>query len=133
MKQLTLLINLLALPIYAEEVTPISEMSIMQMITPLLLVIVLIFLLALIVKKINPKLSATIGKDIDLLSSTQISAQGRLCLVRVGCKDILVGVTNQQITHIQTFNEPVVEKQSEPVTTEIAKLFNRLLRAKQKP
>ena len=129
MKVQTLLLSLFALPAFAET-TPLSEMSVLQMIAPLFLVIILIFLLAWLVKKINPG-QATLGKDITILSSTPVSGQARLCLVRVGSKDILVGVTNQQITHIETFNEPVIEQLSESGTNELSKQFSRLLKPKK--
>ena len=127
MKACTLLV-ILALPVYAEDAKTISEMSIWQMLAPLIMVIALIFFLAWGVKKIRPSLALS-GKGITILSSASVSGQARLCLVRVGSKDILVGVTNQQVTHIETFNEPVIEKQSEPVTPELSKMFRQFLRS----
>ncbi|MDP0561637.1 MAG: flagellar biosynthetic protein FliO [Candidatus Endonucleobacter sp. (ex Gigantidas childressi)] len=126
MKELILLASF-ALPVYAEETKTLSEMNIWQMIAPLIIIIVLIFLLAWWVKKISPGQALT-SKGITILSCTSISGQARLCLVRVGNKDILVGVTNQQITRIETFNEPVIEKETEPATTELSKIFRHILK-----
>ncbi len=129
MKPLLIFFALGIMPAFAET-KPISEMGIAQVVAPLFFVVLLIFLLAWLVKKINPN-QPSIGKDIMVLSSTPVSNQARLCLVRVGNKDILVGVTSQQVNHIETFNEPVIEQPQGSVTSDLSKQFKRLLKREE--
>ncbi len=121
----------LSLPAFATDGKPadtLLDISIAQMLMPLLLVIALIFLLTWIVKKIHPSQRYT-GKDITLLSVTPVSNQARLCLVRVSNKDILVGVTNHQVSHIATFNEPVIETSDSQTPCALSERFNQFLAA----
>lgn len=119
----------------AEEVaeqtpkSPLDNLDVFQMITPLLMVIVLIFALAWLVKKLNPGLPKA-SKDIQILSSTPLSGQSRLCLIRTGGKDILIGVTNTSVSHIQTFDEPVVTPSSSSDPSEFSQHFKNLLNRK---
>lgn len=125
----------------ANKTTPptLNELDIFQVITPLLMVIILIFILAWLVKKINTGIPA-MGKDIEILSTTPLSGQSRLCLVRVAGKDMLLGVTATHITHIQTFDEPLVEagQKDRPKTLskksqiEFAEQFKKLLTKKDR-
>ncbi|WP_263081655.1 flagellar biosynthetic protein FliO [Endozoicomonas sp. Mp262] len=126
MKAIMILLSLVVLPALAEP-SPVTEMSAMQVITPLLLVIALIFLLAWLVKKVNPGQTA-MGKDIMVIASTPVSNQARLCLVRVGGKDILVGVTAQQVTRIETFNEPVVDQPANSSPHDLSQQFRKLMK-----
>ena len=106
MKVQNLFLSFASMPAVA-KVTPLTEMSVLEVLGPLVLVIILIFVLAWLVKKINPTQGGC-GKDITILSSIPVLGNARLCLIRVGAKDILVGVTSQQVTHIQTFSKPVI-------------------------
>ena len=72
-----------------EPISSVGELSLFQVVMPMLIVISLIFVLAWLAKRFNPKLSA-MGKDIELLSSVPVSSQSRLTLVRVSGKDILI-------------------------------------------
>ncbi|WP_330924342.1 flagellar biosynthetic protein FliO [Candidatus Sororendozoicomonas aggregata] len=119
----------LSFPAFATDDKPaetLSDISIGQMLMPLLLVIALIFLLTWMVKKIHPSQRCT-GKDITLLSVTPVSNQARLCLVRISNKDILVGVTSHQVSHIATFNEPVTENPDSQTPSALSERFNQLL------
>ena len=129
MKAWNALPALLSLPAFAAEGEPtetLTDISIVQMLMPLLLVIALIFLLTWIVKKIHPAQRFT-GKDITVLSVTPVSNQARLCLVRISNKDILVGVTNQQVSHIATFNEPVMEVPDSQNPSALSERFSQFL------
>lgn len=110
---------------------PLEELDILQVITPLLMVIVLIFVLAWLVRKMNRGIPSP-GKDIEILSSTPLSNQSRLCLIRVGEKDILIGVTATNISHLETFDEPVAKSQQKENPVEFAKQFRKLLDRKNK-
>lgn len=94
---------------------------------PLLMVIVLIFALAWLVKKMNSGIPS-MGKDIEILSTTPLSSQSRLCLIRVGGKDMLIGVTATNISHIATFDEPVAKNHPKENPVEFAEQFKKLLK-----
>ena len=106
--------------------TPLDELDIFQVIAPLLMVIVLIFALAWLVKKMNTGIPA-MGKDIEILSTTPLSGQSRLCLVRVAGKDMLIGVTGTNINLLHTFDEPVVQSRPKENPIEFAEQFKKLL------
>ena len=126
-----LLMSLISLPAAAAEGPALSATNIMHVIGPLLLVLALIFILAKAVKRFNFQ---TIGMNqgMSIVTSIPLSNQAKLCLVKVGDKDILIGVTQQQVTHIETFNEPVIEQTPPPTTNELSKQFSRILHPKKK-
>jgi flagellar protein FliO/FliZ len=123
-----LFLILASLPLWAtaEPEKPV-DLSLMQVLAPLFFVIVLIFALAWLVKKMNIGTPA-VGQGIQILSSTPVSSQARVCLIRVGGKDILLGVTNQQVNRIHTFDEPATPPEEEESNHEFASQFKRLLK-----
>ena len=130
MKCLTAL--LLALPLISWPLTslaqpkPVEEMSLLQVVTPLLLVIILIFVLAWLVKKLNPG-GTVLGQGIKVIASAPLSGQARVCLVKVGDKDILLGVTGQKVSLLHTFEQPVNLPSTQP-SANLAEQFSRLLK-----
>ena len=122
------LILLMAAPLYAEEAAPATEdISLFQIVMPLLLVISLIFVLAWLVKKMNSGV-APLGKGIKVVGSTPLSSHARACLVEVGDKTLLLGVTNQQVTVLETFEESPLPDQPEENPGHFASEFKRLLK-----
>ncbi|WP_257284763.1 flagellar biosynthetic protein FliO [Endozoicomonas sp. SESOKO1] len=113
----------------AEPASPISELDLFQVVMPMLMVVSLIFVLAWLVKRFNPKLPA-MGKDIELLSSAPLSNQTRLTLVRVCGKDLLIGITPGQITLLKDFDAPVVDRSHVKGQADLAEQFKKLLRSK---
>ena len=111
-----------------DSVSSVSELSVLQVVLPLLMVITLIFVLACLVKRFNPSLPK-MGKDIEILSSTPLANQSQLSLVRVGGKDLLIGITPQSVTLLKDYNEPIVDK-SAPVQADLSEQFKQLLRSK---
>ena len=127
-----LLPGLIASLAFAEEEKPkMEDLSLMQVVMPLLLVIVLIFVLAWLVKKMNLGTPA-LGQGITVIANAPLSSHARICLIRVGDKDILVGVTNQQVTPIHTFEESPVPPPNNENAQDFAGQFKRLLKGKSK-
>ena len=123
----SLLTCLFAARVFAEEEKPgIEDLSLMQVVMPLLLVIILIFVLAWLVKKINPG-SPTLGQGITVIASAPLSSHARVCLIRVGDKDILVGVTSHQVTPVYTFEESPVPPAHTENPQDFSHHFKRLL------
>lgn len=113
----------------AEPESALADISLLQIMMPLLLVIVLIFALAWIVKKMNIG-TTNLGQGITVIASAPLSSQARICLVKVGEKDILLGVTNQQISLIHTFNESPVSPTSNENASDFSGHFKKLLHRK---
>ncbi|WP_257252503.1 flagellar biosynthetic protein FliO [Endozoicomonas sp. SESOKO3] len=90
-------------------------------------VIVLIFALAWIVKKLNIG-TPTAGQGIKVVSSIPVSSQARVCLIRIGEKDILLGVTNQQVSLIHTFDESPLLPDKKENQQDFAVQFKNLLK-----
>ena len=113
-------------PVLAEVVeTP--ELSLTQVLLPLVMVIGLIFALAWLVKRVHPG-SPSMGKGVRVLANTPLSSQARVCLVRVGGKDVLLGVTNQKVSRLLILDETDDPQESDqPSGNEFADHFKRLL------
>lgn len=113
---------------FAEETIPKpDDLSLTQVIAPLFFVIVLIFALAWIVKKLNIGTPA-VGQGIKVVSSVPVSSQARVCLIRVGEKDILLGVTNQQVNLIHRFDESPLPPDNRENQQDFAVQFKNLLK-----
>lgn len=125
--QKVLLPAFLIMPVQAEEaVSTVEDISLLQVVMPLLLVITLIFVLAWLVKKVNAGVSPP-GKGITVIGNAPLSSQSRVCLVETGGKTLLLGVTNQQVTLLEKFDEsPVPPPKNNPQS--FACEFKRLLK-----
>ncbi len=111
-----------------EPVSPVNELDLFQVVMPMLMVVSLIFILAWLVKRFNPKLPA-MGKDIELLSSTPVSNQSRLSLVRVAGKDLLIGITPTTISLLKDFDAPIIDRTNVKGQADLAEQFKKLLRS----
>ena len=109
------------------ETKKAADLSLTQVVAPLFFVILLIFVLAWIVKKLNIGTPA-IGQGIKVVSSIPVSSQARVCLIRIGDKDILLGVTNQQVNLIHTFDESPLPPESKEHQQDFANQFRNLLK-----
>lgn len=112
----------------AEPETPPPELDFAQVMMPMVMVVALIFILAWAVKHFNPRLKATGGKEIEILANKPVTNQTRLSLVRVGGKDLLLGITPGNITLIKDFDAPVVDNTEAQSQTDLAEQFKKLLR-----
>ncbi|WP_252177534.1 flagellar biosynthetic protein FliO [Endozoicomonas sp. 4G] len=104
-----------------------ADLSLTQVVAPLFFVIVLIFALAWVVKKLNVGTPA-VGQGITVVSSIPVSSQARVCLIRIGEKDILLGVTNQQVNLIHTFDESPLPPDNRGNQQDFAAQFKNLLK-----
>ena len=111
-----------------EPQTPPPELNLTQVIMPMVMVIALIFILAWIVKYFNPRLQTTGGKDIEILVNKPVTNQARLSLVRVGGKDLLIGITPSNITLIKDYDAPVVDMTETESQADLSEQFKKLLR-----
>ncbi len=112
----------------AEPDSPPPDLNFAQVMIPMVMVVALIFILAWVVKYFNPRLQATGGKDIEILANKPVTNQARLSLVRVGGKDLLIGITPGNITLIKDFDAPIVDKTQTGNQTDLSEQFKKLLR-----
>jgi flagellar protein FliO/FliZ len=86
-------------------------------------IVCLILGLAWFVKRFGG-FSMTGGRDMSVLSSVSLGARERVALIDVKGQQFLVGVTTQNINHLHTFDEPVVDTKSGETSNSKAKIDN---------
>jgi len=84
-----------------------------SMIVSLLFVLVAIFVVAWILKKLQVGGSAVNG--LKVVTSLNLGSKERLVVVQVGKKQLLLGVTGQQINMLETLAEPIEIKSGVPI------------------
>ncbi len=102
------MIALLSLAASAEPAItkePTSAATLASMMGGLVLVLLLIFALAYIVRKLN--LAPSNNGTVKMLASTPLGAKEKLVLVEVGKQQYLLGVSSQQISLIDKLDDPV--------------------------
>lgn len=116
-----------------EAVAPGSNLSAQlgQLLLGLALVIVLIFVLAWIARRVQ-NITPKGGKVIQIVASQALGPKDRLLLVQVGEEQILLGLTVGRITPLHVLKEPVLVEASAPSTPEFAQRLMELLSKDQK-
>jgi len=84
-----------------------------SMIVSLLFVLVAIFVVAWILKKLQVGGSTVNG--LKVVTSLNLGSKERLVVVQVGKKQLLLGVTGQQINMLDTLAEPIEIKTGVPI------------------
>lgn len=95
-----------------------------SMILSLLMVLVIIVISAIILKKFNFNQGQT--SDIKIITSLHLSAKEKIVVVQVAEKQLLLGVTGQQINLLQTLEQPLDIKA--PVNQQLAASIGKLLK-----
>lgn len=85
-----------------------ANMNPASMILSLFLVLGLIIICALILKRFN--LSQQSVSHLKVVSTLRLGTKERLIVVQVGEQQLLLGVTNQQITLLETLAEPLTKQ-----------------------
>ena len=101
-----------------------TNMDPLTLIVALIMVLALILACAFILKRFQPHQSEY--KGLKIITSLSLGAKERLMVVQVGDKQQLLGVTAQQITLLDTLDEPL--KVSVPMATELGQSFVSLLK-----
>ncbi len=94
-----------------------ANMDAGSMILSLLMVLVLIVICAFVLKRFN--LTQHDGSQLKVLASLSLGTKERVVVVQVGKKQLLLGVTAQQITLLDNLAEPLAAQNLE--TTELPK------------
>lgn len=118
---------LMFVPAYAEpEVGKhvASNMDALTMILSLLMVLGLIVISALVLKKFN--LTAYQTDGLKVISSLPLGTKEKLVVVQVGDKQLLLGVTSQQINLLESLDQPLDIKA--PVNQQLASSLQKFLK-----
>jgi len=102
--------------------------SIMSMIGSLLLVLLVIFALAYLVRRLQATPLAR-GALMRVHGGIQLGAKERVVILEAGGQQFLVGVAGGSVTLLHRFDEPVVQASAaQAVTPAFAEKLNQLLR-----
>lgn len=97
-----------------DKVTPkvgkhvMANMNPVSMILSLFLVLGLIIVCALIIKRFN--LTQQGVNQLKVVSTLRLGAKERIIVIQVGEQQLLLGVTNQNITLLDTLSEPLTQQ-----------------------
>lgn len=116
-----------------EVTVPGSQLSgqLGQLLLGLALVIVLIFALAWVARRVQ-NITPKGGKVIQIVASQALGPKDRLLLVQVGEEQVLLGLTAGRITPLHVLKEPVHLENSTAATPEFAQRLMELLGKDQK-
>ncbi len=89
------------------NIDPVSTGSIMQMLLGLLLVVGLILLLAWLLRRFTGLQGQ--HRAMQVVASLPLSAREKLVLVQVGDKQVLLGVAPGRVSHIESYEEPLIQ------------------------
>ena len=102
-----------------------ANMDAMSMILSLLMVLVVIIISAVILKRFQGVRHSING--LKIVTSLHLGAKEKLVVVQAGEKQLLLGVTTQQITLLETLDEPLISAKENSVdfAQSIAKLLKQ--------
>ncbi|ATC95504.1 flagellar biosynthetic protein FliO [Pseudoalteromonas tunicata] len=118
-----LFISLFSAPALAET-TPVQ--SLMSVALSLGLVIVIIVILAMLVKRLNPHVASQ--DEFKVVRTIALGTRERLLVIEIDNKQHLLGVTPHNINYLYELQEPLTAKEM-PV---LAKSFSQLLNPNNK-
>ena len=90
-----------------------NNLELSSMLLSLLAVLAMIFLAASVLKKF--KLGAQLGGELKVITSLHIGTKERLVVVEVAGKQLLLGVTANNISILQELEQPLSRQQAMPV------------------
>ena len=118
-----LLISLFSTPVFGETT---QVQNLMSVVLSLGLVIVIIVILAILVKRLNPHIPSQ--DEFKVVRTIALGARERLLVIEIDNKQHLLGVTPQNINYLYELEKPLAAKEM-PV---LAKSFSQLLNPNNK-
>ncbi len=82
-----------------------TNMNALSMIVSLLIVLAVIVAAALVLKRFN--IVPTHHSELKVVTSLMVGNKEKIVVVQVGEKQLLLGVTNQQISLLETLDKPI--------------------------
>jgi flagellar protein FliO/FliZ len=132
---LILLSYLFSTAVFSEEISPVvgsqvsGNMNAASMILSLLMVLAVIVVSAFMLKRFN--LIQTTNSELKVVTSLALSNKEKLVVVQVGKKQLLLGVTAQQINLLESLAEPLevtTIKNNQAKMTKLEKSLTGLLK-----
>ncbi|MEH6556578.1 MAG: flagellar biosynthetic protein FliO [Oceanicoccus sp.] len=80
----------------------------LSVVVGLLAVVLLIFLLAWLMRRLGG-VSAMGGQQMKVMAALSVGAREKVVLVEIGDQQILVGVAPGRVSHLQSFEQPILE------------------------
>ena len=105
---------------------PISSPYLVKLTGGLILVVLVIFVLAWLVKKFNLNQQSANGL-IRIIAGLSIGTRDRILLLQVGEEQILVGLTPGRIEKLHTLAQPLEAQGEQPVSGSFALKLNRMM------
>ncbi|GAA4652315.1 flagellar biosynthetic protein FliO [Kistimonas scapharcae] len=122
---LLLLLSLATAADEAVETPSLGGYAVFQALFSLILVTVLIFGTAWLLKRFNPAMSQS-GHGMKIIGALSLGGRDRLVLVEAGSKQLLLGVSPGRVMLVESFDEPVIDTESSG--TPVEEKFRQLLR-----
>jgi len=101
-----------------------ANMDSMSFILSFLMILALIFICAMLLKKFQPGLQQQNG--LKIVTSLSLGAKERIVVVQAGEQQLLLGVTAQQITLLDSLKEHL--PQGAPISGDLGQSFAKLLK-----
>lgn len=105
-----------------------ANLDVLSVLISLLAVLALIVACAFLLKRFQPMQKNLAGMKI--ISSLHLGSKERLVVVEIDNKQLLLGVTAQQITHLKTLETPL--EVAQPLATNLGENIVRLLKKNDK-
>lgn len=112
----------------SSEAVVSSTQHLTQVFVTLLLVVGLIFALAWLLKKLGNG-SLVANSHIKLVANMPLGTRERIALIEVGGKQMLLGITAQQINHLHTFDDAVVDSGKSAENSEFGQKLKDIIAA----
>ncbi len=106
---------------------PLSSPYLVKLTGGLLLVVIVIFVLAWLVRKFNLNQQSQNGL-IRIIAGLSVGTRDRIVLLQVGDEQILLGLTPGRIEKLHTLDKPLADESVAPAAASFAGKLNRLMR-----
>ena len=114
----------------AAPLEPVSSPYLIKLTGGLVAIVVVIFVLAWAVKKLNLNQQAGSGL-LRIVAGISIGTRDRIVLLQVGEEQILLGLSPGRIEKLHTLAEPLQSPQGQPAAGAFASRLNRLMNEKE--
>jgi flagellar protein FliO/FliZ len=105
---------------------PMSSPYLAKLTGGLLLVVVLIFVLAWVMKKFNLSQHSQNGL-IRIIAGLPLGTRDRIVLLQVGEEQILLGLSPGRIQKLHTLSNPIIQEQEQVSTSAFAQKLDRIM------
>ena len=112
-------------------VDPLSGTNVIQMIVGLLFVLILVFAIAWLLRRVGG-VSLTGGGALKVISGMSMGSRDRVVLLQVGEEQLLLGVSPGRVQTLHVLEKPIKVEQPVMSTSMFADKFAEVLKSKKK-